>query len=113
RERRRWLVAGLDLQVRVVDSPPVDTGAGTGLEPADPEAELSQMLAQAHRGEIAGAPGRVVLRANVNQALQESPGGQDYCVGREDLADLRFHAVDHLILDQQPLDARLAYPQIG
>ncbi len=71
------------------------------------------MLAEAHRGEIAGSPGRIVFRSDVNQALQERPGGQDHRVGLEDLADLRLHAAYGAPFDKQPFHACLAHPQVA
>src|SRR5271170_1178736 len=112
RERRRRFVAGLDLQRGVVDRARIQTGACARFQAADAKTQLRQVLAQTHRGEVAGAAGRVILQADVDEALKERPGGQDDRRSFEDLADLRLDAAHDAVLDDQALDAGLAHLQI-
>ena len=67
---------------------------------------------RAHRGEVAGAAGGIILEPDMDQALQESSGREDDRRRLEDLADLRLDAADCAVFDDQPLDARLADLQI-
>ena len=69
REWRRRLVAGLNFERGVVDCATVQPGAGAGLQPADSKSERRQMLAEAHRGKIAGASRRIILQSDMDQTL--------------------------------------------
>ena len=89
RKRRRRLIAGLHLEARVVDGSSIETRAGSGLQTADAKAEFAQMIAEAHRGEVARASRRVMLLADMNQAFQKSAGSEDDGARFEDLANLR------------------------
>ena len=113
RKRRRRLVAGLHLERRVIDRAAVEARAGPGLEAADLKAERAEVIAEAHRGEVAGAARRVILQPDMDEALEEGAGGQDDGRRLEDLADLRLDAAHGAILDDQPLDAGLANRQVG
>ena len=88
RERRRRFIPRLNLQMRVIDRGAVNSRACPGFEPADPETELTQMVAQAHRSEIARTARRVVALANVDQTLQKGPGREDHGPSLEYLANL-------------------------
>ncbi len=70
------------------------------------------MVAETHRGEIAGAARRIVLHPDMHEALQERAGGEDYRRRLEDLANLRLDAAHRAVLDDQALDARLPHLQI-
>ena len=112
RKRRRRLVTGLHFEARVVDGSRIKTWAGPGLQAPDAKAELAQMIAQAHRGEVTGAACRVMLLADMHEALQKSAGGENHRARFEDLADLRLDSANHSIFDYQALDARLANLQV-
>ena len=100
RKRRRRIVARLYLEFGIVDTAAVQARTGAGLKPPDTEAQLRQMLAETHRGEIAGAARRVILKPDMDQAFEERAGGQDHAFGLENLADLRFDAAHAAILYQ-------------
>ncbi len=70
------------------------------------------MLAEAHRGEIAGAARGIILQTDMNEALQERAGSQDDRRRLEDFADLRLDAAHRAVLDDQALDARLPHLQV-
>ncbi len=71
------------------------------------------MVAQSHRGEIAGAARGVVLHPNMDEALKKGAGREDNCRRLEDLTDLGFNAAHGAVLDDQALDAGLAHLQVG
>src|ERR1019366_6359265 len=113
RKRRRRLVARLDLQRRVVDRARVEARAGAGLQAADSKAQIREMVAETHRGEIAGAARGIILQPDMDEALEERAGREDDGPRFEDLADLRLDAAHRAIRDEQALDARLPDLQIG
>src|SRR5579871_368666 len=114
-KRKGWrrIIARLHLERGVIDGAAVQARTGSGLEPPDAEAELRQVLAQSHRRKVARAARRVILQPDVDEALEKGAGGEDHTLGLEGLTDLRFDAAHAPVLDQQPLDARLADGQIG
>ena len=71
------------------------------------------MLAETHRGEVAGAAGRIILHPDMDEALEERAGREDDGRRFEDLAYLRLDAAHGTVLDDQPLDARLPHLQVG
>ena len=71
------------------------------------------MLAETHRGEVAGAAGRIILHPDMDEALQERAGREDDGRRFEDLAYLRLDAAHDTVLDDQALDARLPHLQVG
>src|SRR5258708_993369 len=95
----RRIISGLKLQLGIVDTAAVQARAGAGLKPPDTETELRQMVAQAHRGEIARAPSPIILEPNMDQAFEERAGSQNHAFGLENLADLRLHAAHAAALD--------------
>src|SRR5262249_59004656 len=109
RERRRRLVARLNLEIGVVDGAAVKPRAGAGLEPADAEAEFAQVITESHRGEVASTSSVVVLETDMNEALQEGAGGEHDRGCLESLADLRLDSAHPAVLEQQSFDARLAH----
>ena len=58
---------------------------------------------------VAGAPGRVVLQADVDEPGQERPGGQHDGVGAEDEADLGDDARDAVALEHEVVDGLLEH----
>ena len=113
RERRGRLIAGLHFELRVIDRAGVEARARPGLEAANLKAEGGEAVAEAHRGEVTGAAGVVIAQPDMDETLEEGPGGQNDGGRLEDLADLRFDGADGAILDDQPLDAGLANRQVG
>src|SRR5277367_1846613 len=71
------------------------------------------MLAETHRGEVAGAAGRIILHPDMDEALEERAGREDDGRCFEDLAYLRLDAAHDTVLDDKPLDARLPHLQVG
>src|SRR5271163_3508991 len=71
------------------------------------------MLAETHRGEVAGAAGRIILHPDVHEAFQKRAGREDDGRRLEDLAYLRLDAAHDAVLNDQALDARLAHLQVG
>jgi hypothetical protein len=56
---------------------------------------------------IAGSSGGKMPIADVNKALQESTGREDYAVPVESLADLRFHSLNLSVIYDERFDAAL------
>src|SRR5262245_43356510 len=62
-ERKRWIVAVLDLEPIVVDGARIEARAGSRLQAADAKAQLDQLLTDPCRREVSGPTGGVVLVA--------------------------------------------------
>src|SRR5208283_2482158 len=97
----------------VVDRARVEAWASPGLEAADSKAQIREMVAETHRGEIAGAPGGIILQPDMDEALQKRAGCENDGAAFEDLANLRLDAAHRPVLDDQALDACLTHLQIG
>ena len=113
RERHRGLVAGLHLQPRPVDGPPVQPRRRAGLEPAEAQAEPKQALGQAHGRAVADPARRPALLAEMDLAAQEGAGGQDHRARAPIGAGAVDHARDPAGLDEQILDLGLAQVEAG
>ncbi len=113
RKGRRRIVAGLRFERGVIDSAAVEARAGAGLEPADTKAQRRETVAQAHRGEIAGAAGVIVARSDVHQSLEEGACGQNHLRCFEDFAELRLDAAYRTVVDDEPFDAGLTDMEVG
>ena len=85
-----------------------------GLQPAPLEAERLQRLGELARRRLAGAAGRMLLGADVDQAVQKRAGRDDERRARVRVAVLDREPGDAAVLDEnpagpadQPLDVRL------
>ncbi len=108
----RVQVAGLLFQDGVVDGAPVNARRRTGLEAALGKLQFLQALTQRNSRRVAGASARIVLQANVDQAVQEGARGQHYSLGPELQANLRHGANDTVALHHQVLNGLLEQPQV-
>src|SRR5271170_4086315 len=70
------------------------------------------MIAETHRGEIAGTASGIILQTYMHEPFQERAGRQDDRRRLEHLADLRLDPAHRAVLDDQALDARLPHLQI-
>lgn len=77
RERDRLGVGRLHLEARPVDAAPVEPRRGAGLEPAHAKAKAVEPIRKADRRRLADSAGRNPLLADMDDALEESAGGED------------------------------------
>ena len=78
RERHRGTVAPLLLEPREVDAAAIEARRRSRLQPAPGESASLEGFGERARGRLAGASRRAAIRADVNQAVQEGPGGYDH-----------------------------------
>ena len=77
-ERRRRLVAGLRFKTRPGDGAAIETRRRAGLEPAQTKAVARQSLGEADRRLLPHPPSGDLCLADMNEAAQESAGGDDH-----------------------------------
>ena len=78
-ERSGVGVAGLKLKLRPVDGAAVEAWRRAGLEAAAAQSELFERFAEKDSGGFAGAARGILLLAAVDEAVEESAGGNDDC----------------------------------
>ena len=105
--------AALNLSVEI-DAVAIESRRRAGLQPAPLEAERLQRLGELVRRRFAGATGRTLLRADVNEPVQERAGGDDERAASVVVAVLHADAGDGSRGDKntsgfsnQPFDVRL------
>ena len=96
-----------------VDALPIEPRRCTGLQSAVLEADRLERLCELARRRLAGASRRVLLRPDVNEAVQKSAGGDDQRRARVGVAVFHRQADDASVLNEhatglaeQPLDVR-------
>src|SRR5882762_9667895 len=77
-ERRGIGIARLLSEAGPVDGASVQARRGASLKPATAQAEIFQCFSQKHRVRFARAPGRILLLATVNQAVEKSTSRNDH-----------------------------------
>ena len=70
-------VAGLRCEARPVDGAAIEARRRAGLEAASAQAEILQSFAEQDGVGLAGASGRILLLAAVDEAVEKSSGGDD------------------------------------
>ena len=78
REQRRLLVSVLLLQRGPIDGAGLQPRRRAGLQPAHRETRAIQAIRETDRRRLAVAPGGNALVADMDDALQERTGGEDY-----------------------------------
>ena len=76
-------VARLRLELSPVDGAAVEARRGSGFQAASAEAQFLQSFAQQDGIGFAGASRGVLLLAAVDQTVEESTCGDDYCLGAD------------------------------
>ena len=118
-KRHRRIVAGLFGQRPPVDGAAVEPGRGAGLQPPEGEPQPLEGIGQPHCRLVADAPGWNLVGADMDQAAQERPGGDDdgpgadvLAAGGPDPGDGAVAAEDQ-VLDRigQDVEARLIVQQ--
>ena len=87
-------VSGLHLEALPVDGAAIEARRRAGLEAAAAQAEVLQSFAQEHGGWFPGAAGGILLLAAVDQAIEESAGGDDDGLGADGAAVAESDALD-------------------
>jgi hypothetical protein len=106
-------VAGLYLQLRVVDAAPVQSGWRSGFQPPHGELDFLQPFGQGNCRRIAKTSGPVVLQADMHQPIQESPGGQNHGWRLEAHPQLGYHSDDAIAGENQVVGCLLKQRQAG
>ena len=70
-------IAGLNLKAGPIDGAAVEARRRTGLEAAAAQAKLLQRFAEQHGGWLSGASCRILLFTAVDEAVEESAGGNN------------------------------------
>ena len=112
-EHRRRRIAGLLLQLAVVDAAAVDARRGAGLQAADTKWQRPQTLGQGIGRRIAGSAAGALLQPHMNAAAQKGADGQHYRVSAEVQAHVAPHASDPAVLDDQVHAFALEQAQLG
>ena len=107
RERLRIVVPALDLHFREIDAARVDARGRSGLEPAHPQAEGAQALAQLRRGAQAVRPGVQDALPGDDGAVEVRPGSDDDGAHAVFRAELRHNAADVPVLRPDLRDGSL------
>src|SRR5690606_30178071 len=97
----------------VVDGAPVDARRRAGLEAALRQLEFFEALAQRDGGRVAGAAAGVVLQPDMDQSVEEGPGGEHDGAGAEFQAYLCDCPDDFVALDHEVVDGLLEDPEVG
>ena len=104
-----WLLGALGK----VDAASVQPRRRAGLEPALRQLEFLEPCAQGLRRRVARPPGRVVVQAHMDLAVQEGASRQHDGAAAEADAHLRDGADHAVALDHQVVHRLLEQPQVG
>src|SRR5437762_7059830 len=89
-KRHRRFVAALELESREVDALAIEPWRRAGLQTAPGKADGFQGVGEIAGRRLADATGRLLLRADVNEAIEERPGRDDKRRTRAAFAGLQF-----------------------
>ena len=99
-----------------IDAVAIEPRRGSGLQAAPRESKRLQRVSQITRGRFAGAAGLMLLRSDVDEAVQERPGRDHERLAAVCVAVLERQPGDACVLDEnpagpanQPLDVRLGF----
>ncbi len=101
REHGYGLITRLCSHRGEIERAPVDPGRRSGLQPTDPQGQLTQPLGEPVRRGITRPAALVVIEADVNAPSQERPHGQHHRRRLEGNPGYGDHAPDALTLNQE------------
>ena len=91
-KHRHRIIAGLDLQHRIVNGAAVQTRRSAGLESTHWQLQFAQTFGQRDRGRVAKTSSAKVFQPNVDQSIEEGTGSQYHRRGLKTDAELSGHA---------------------
>ena len=104
RERHRRAISRLFFEAAEVDAGAVEPGRRPRLQPPPRQAQALQRLPQNPGRRLAGPTRRALLRADVDQPVQERPRGHDHRAATGAGAVFELDADDACVLDQDGAD---------
>jgi hypothetical protein len=113
RENRLRAVAGLHFGHREIDAACIQPWRRSRLQPPHRQFHLAQAAGKRGRRRIAGSPGGIALEADMDQAGEESAGGEDNRAGVEAHPELRHYTGDAIAFEQDVVNSRLEERQAG
>ena len=113
RKRLRRIVAGLHFDRGPVDGRAIEPRRRAGLQSSERKAGPLEGSRKPHRRRLADPAGGPVLLAEMDQAAQEGPGGDDDGTGRELPALAQTNAGDPAVRDDQLIRLAFDHAEIG
>ena len=112
-KHRHRIVAGLDLQPRIIDAAAIETWGGAGLKTTDRKCKFPQSLRQRDRRWIAGTACWIIRQSDVDQAAEKSASSQNHRPRVEADAELRDDAGNAIATNEKIIDRLLEQGQVG
>src|SRR5579863_1319436 len=97
-ERRGIGVAGLDLETRPVDGATVEARGRASLQAATSQAQFLQSFPKKNGSRLTGASRGILLFAAVDEAVEESAGGDDHGGGADGAAVAQANAAANAVV---------------
>ena len=113
RERLRRVVAGLHFNRGPVDGRAIEPRRRAGLQSSERKADSFEGSRKPHRRRLADPARRPVLFAEMDQAPQEGPGGDDHGTGGKLAAIAQANAGDPAVRDDQLIRLAFDHAEIG
>ncbi len=113
RERLRRIVAGLHFDRRPVDGRAIEPRRRAGLQSSERKADPFERGRKPHCRRLPDPSGRPVLLAEMDQASQEGPGGDDHGAGGQLTAIAQTNSGDPAIRDDQLIRLAFDHAEIG
>ncbi|CCJ83103.1 hypothetical protein BN134_3876 [Cronobacter dublinensis 1210] len=112
RKDRHWVVAMLLIEHAEIDSARIDTRRRPGFQATDAQRQFTQSTRQRYGRRIACTAAAVVIKPDMNFAVEESTDRQHHCFGAEFKAHLRDGAHDAIVFHDQVIHGLLEDHQV-